>query len=188
MARQSCSISTSVAMDSGLDASHRPGMTAEAHEALPFSRRFPSPRPSPRKGGEREKASRGFNLTRKRGDREKKEVAYAVPGLIACKTVAGITSSRRRGERSDCEAIRVRGKATQPPPPSHSGTRHLARASDAQLRIGEPITTKLHLGHDGAAIVFNINIGGYGFRARCFASPRNDDRGTPGWARSAAPE
>jgi hypothetical protein len=28
--------------------------------------------------------------------------------------------------------------------------------------------------------MFNINISGYGYRARCFASPRNDDGEIPG--------
>jgi hypothetical protein len=55
----------------------------------------------------------------------------------------------------------------------------LARASDAQLRIGESIATKLRLGHDGAAVISNIDISGYGFRARCFASPPNDALQTP---------
>ena len=43
----------------------------------------------------------------------------------------------------------------------------------------ESITTKSGLGHDGAPVMFNINISGYGFRARCFASPRNDGGGFP---------
>ena len=33
---------------------------------------------------------------------------------------------------------------------------------------------EMQLGHDVAPFMFNINIGGYGFRARCYASPRND--------------
>jgi hypothetical protein len=68
------------------------------------------------------------------------------------------------------------------------GMRQLARASDAQLRIGESITTKLRLGHDAAPVMFNINIGGYGFRARCFASPRNDSGGIAGSSIRSAPE
>ena len=38
----------------------------------------------------------------------------------------------------------------------------------------ESITTKLRLGHDAARVMFKSGSGGYGFRARCFASPRND--------------
>jgi hypothetical protein len=44
----------------------------------------------------------------------------------------------------------------------------------AQLGIGESITTKCSWG-DVAPVMIKSGSGGYGFRARCFASPRNDD-------------
>jgi hypothetical protein len=71
-------------------------------------------------------------------------------------------------------------------PLRHSGTRHLHSGARLPAFVipgrrnapsPESITTELRLGNDGAPVVFAIDISGYGFRARCFASPRNDGGG-----------
>jgi hypothetical protein len=56
----------------------------------------------------------------------------------------------------------------------HSAMRLLARLSFRGAPLGaspESITTKLRLGRDGAPVMFNINISGYGFRARALRVP-----------------
>jgi hypothetical protein len=65
--------------------------------------------------------------------------------------------------------------------------RKIALASDAQLRIGNPQSPSCAVNGTVAPGSRHINIYGYGFRARCFASRRNDDGETLGSARSAAP-
>jgi hypothetical protein len=102
LGRQYHSQRTTVVMDSGLDASHRPGMTN--------------------------------GKLRAHVDQESPPTTV-IPGLRSSNKTSAVIPGRRFA-----------------PSP-------------------ESITTKLRLGHDAAPVMFNINIGGYGFRARAPRAP-----------------